>query len=544
MLQFSRAKTIVILGAVVIGLLFAAPNVMPASMRASLPGIFPSKTVNLGLDLQGGAHVLLEVQTEVVVKERLEDVKVEVRQALFNRDAGIRIQHGSKVRNTPEGQELSVVITNLDEVARALELIKPISRPIASGGGFGALQNDLEITSRGTQEIVLRLSEPGYRALEEDAVSQVIETVRNRIDELGTREPSIQRQGDNRIIVQVPGAENTQQVKDIVSQTAKLTLRAVYSDNMASIQEAQQGRTFRDADLLPTDNPNEPFLLIESRATIKGEMLVNAQPAFDQQTGRPVVSFRLNSAGARIFAKYTSENVGKRFAIILDERVISAPVINGPIPSGNAQISGNFTVETAENLSIVLRAGALRAPVKVVEERSVGPEMGADSIEAGEFAAVFGLVAVILFIVLAYGRFGLYANVALIANLILILGVLSMLQATLTLPGIAGIVLTIGMAVDANVLIFERMREEIAAGKTPLNAVETGYTKAWSAIWDANVTTFIAAAILFMVGTGPVKGFAVTLAIGIFTSVFTAFVLTRFIVAAWLRRAKPSHLPI
>jgi protein-export membrane protein SecD len=541
MLQFARWKVITILSTVFFGVLFAAPNLMPQNVRDNLPGFMPTKTVNLGLDLQGGAHLLLEVKMEVVFAERLENVKIEARQTLNNRDENVRILHTARVK----GDELVILISKPEEVDQAYSLIRGMSGTVGVGAqGLGALNQELEITKRGTKEIVVQLTEAAQKDIESKSVQQVIEVIGRRIDELGTREPTVQRQGSRRVIVQVPGASDPQAIIRIIEQTAKLTLQAVYSDDPSTIQEAMEGRTYRDAVLMPNEDPQEPFILIESKVTISGDMLVDAQPAFDQQYNRPIVTFRLNSAGAKKFGRYSTENVGKRFAIILDGRVISAPRIQTAITGGNAQISGNFTTESANQLAILLRAGALPAPVTIEEQRSVGPEMGADSIAAGKTAAMIGLAAVIIFIILAYGRFGVYANIALFANLTLIFGVLSMLQATLTLPGIAGIVLTIGMAVDANVLIFERMREEIRAGKTPINAVEAGYQKAWSSIRDANVTTLFAAIILFFVGTGPVKGFSVTLAIGIFTSVFTAFVLTRFIIATWLRRTRPSQLPI
>ncbi len=541
MLHFDRWKIITILSVVLLGMLFAAPNLMSTGVRNAVSGYLPSKTINLGLDLRGGAHVLVEVLVEKVNQERLNNLKIDVRRALRNPDQGIRIQHSTKV----EGDRLRVSIASPSDMPQALSLIRGVSNPVSSGPlGVGALGQELDVEQQGDNLIAVTLTDVAKQDMERNAVSQVIEIIRRRIDELGTREPTIQRQGTSRIIIQVPGAEDPQQVIDLIGQTAKLTFQMVESDNPAVIQEAMEGKTFRDAVLLPTENPNEPVILISSDISISGEMLVGASSGFDSQNREPIVNFRLNGVGASKFGRISTNNVGKRFAIVLDDRVISAPVIRGAITGGSGQISGSFTTETANDLAILLRAGALPAPVQVLEQRSVGAEMGADSIAAGKYAALIGFGAVIVFIILAYGRFGIYANIALIANLTLIFGVLSLLQATLTLPGIAGIVLTIGMAVDANVLIFERMREEVRAGKTPINAVEAGYAKALGTILDANITTFIAAAILFFIGSGPVKGFAVTLAIGILTSVFTAFTFTRLIVATWLKRARPSELPI
>jgi preprotein translocase subunit SecD len=541
MLHFSRGKIGTIIGACLLGLIFALPNAIPSSVMGKMPGFIPKNTINLGLDLQGGAHLLLEVQVDVVYKERLENLKVDVRRALRNREENIRIQHGTRISDGV----LRVLITDPRDMDVAFTQLKSLSQAVAGGPlGIGAAKKEFDIDRVTDNEISFTLTETAKQSIEVSAVSQSIEIVRRRIDELGTREPIIQRQGARRIIVQVPGETNPQRLKELLKQTAKLNFQMVYSDDPGNVQEAVEGRVFRDAVLMSSENPQEPYILIASEILVSGENLVNAQPGFDQQTNEAVVNFRFNNRGALKFGRVTSEAVGKRFAIVLDGIVVSAPTIREAITGGSGQISGSFTVESANNLAILLRSGALPAPMAIMEERTVGPGMGADSVAAGKIAAIIGFGAVIIFIILAYGRFGLYANIALITNLILIAGALSMLQATLTLPGIAGIVLTIGMAVDANVLIFERMREEIRSGKTPINAVEAGYTRAKVAIIDANVTTFIAAGILFMIGSGPVKGFAVTLAIGIITSVFTAFTLTRLMVATWIRKARPSELPI
>lgn len=541
MLHFSNTKIGAIIATCLLGLYFALPNVLPESVRQSAPDFVPKNTINLGLDLQGGAHLLLEVQVGVVYKERLDNLRVDVRRALINREENIRIRHIAKVR----GEELVVQLNNISDVDLAVAELKKVSQAGGSGPlGLGVVQQEFNITQGDNGEIRMALTDAALKSIETSAVSQSIEVVRRRIDELGTREPIIQRQGTRRIIVQVPGETNPQRLKDLIDTEAKLTFQMVYSDDPGTIAEAVGGRTFRDAILMATENPNEPNILIRTEVLVSGEDLVNASPGFDSRTNEPVVNFRFNNRGGREFGRVTSDAVGQRFAIILDDVVVSAPNIREPITGGAGQISGNFTIESANNLAILLRSGALPAPMQIIEERTVGAGLGADSVEAGKMASIIGFGAVIVFIILAYGRFGIYANIALITNLILIAGALSALQATLTLPGIAGIVLTIGMAVDANVLIFERMREEIRTGKTPVNAVEAGYSRALSTIIDANVTTFIAASILFFIGSGPVKGFAVTLAIGIITSVFTAFTLTRLMVAMWVRRARPSELPI
>jgi SecD/SecF fusion protein len=373
------------------------------------------------------------------------------------------------------------------------------------------------------------------------AVSQTVEVLRGRIDELGTTEPVIQRQGTDRIIVQVPGLDDPQRLKDIIGTTARLTFQMV--DTSTPVEDAINTRPPAGTEVLySNDDPPVPYL-IETREIVTGENLEDAQAGFDQRTNEPIVSFRFDGTGAQRFGRATQENVGRPFAIVLDNQVISAPVIREPILGGSGQISGNFTVEGANDLAILLRAGALPLTPTFVEERTVGPSLGADSVAAGEIAGLIGSALVIAFMVLAYGFFGLIANIALAINVILVIAALSGLGATLTLPGIAGIVLTVGMAVDSNVLIFERIREERASGRSVIQAIDTGFQKALATIVDANLTTLIAAVILFYLGTGPIRGFAVTLAIGIVTTVFTAFVLTRWMIAFWVRRSKPKELP-
>ena len=372
------------------------------------------------------------------------------------------------------------------------------------------------------------------------AVSQSIEIIRRRIDGLGVTEPSIQRQGNNRILLEVPGLDDPQRLKDLLGQTAKLNFRMV--DTSISVGEAFRTRVPSRSEII-SDGEGFEYLVMK-KVLVSGERLVDAQASFDATTNSPVVNFRFDTVGGKYFAKATSGNVGKPFAIILDNEVISAPVIRSPILGGSGQIEGGFSVEEANNLAILLRAGALPAPLEILEEKTIGPGLGEDSIQSGKLATIVGLIGVLIFIILSYGRFGFYANFALILNIIMIIGILSLLQATLTLPGIAGIVLTIGMAVDSNVIIFERIRDEYFNGKSPFAAVESGYSKSLGTILDANITTLIASLVLFFLGTGPVKGFAVTLSIGIVTSVFTAFIITRLIISIWLLKSKPDELTI
>jgi preprotein translocase subunit SecD len=375
------------------------------------------------------------------------------------------------------------------------------------------------------------------------SVEQSIQIIERRVNELGTVEPSIARQGIDRVLVQVPGLQDPSRLKELLGKTAKLTFRLV--DQTVTAEQAQQGRVPPESEMLPgTKSEGRTPYVIEKRVMVSGEDLTDAQPGFDQRTSEPIVSFKFNTNGARRFAQATQANVGKPFAIVLDNEVISAPVIREPILGGSGQISGGFTVEQANDLSILLRAGALPAPLTIIEERTVGPGLGQDSIDKGKRAAYVGSLLVVAFMFATYGLFGLFANIAVAINVAMIFGILSLLNATLTLPGIAGIVLTVGIAVDSNVLIYERIREEVRAGRTPITAIDAGFTRALATILDSNITTFIAAAVLFYIGTGPVRGFAVTLGIGILTTVFTAFTLTRLIVSLWVRWQRPQYVPI
>ncbi len=526
----------VVVGAVLLGVLASLPNLFDRATLEQLPDWFPKRQIVLGLDLQGGSHLLLEVDVEALVRERLENLLFDIRRALRPARIGYR---GLAVRGD------AVTFTLVDPAQRelALEKLQEINPELVTGTFGTPLRREFDITIDAEGRATIRLSDHGYDMLVDSAVNQSLEVVRRRIDELGTREPTIQRQGENRILVQVPGERDPERIKRLLGKTARLTFHMV--DLEVSVEEARAGRLPPDAMLVPAANPERggpAFYVLKRKVELSGEHLVDARVSF--QDGQPVVAFRFDSVGAKRFADITRNNVGRLFAIVLDGKVISAPRIREPILGGSGIIEGGFTVETANELAILLRAGALPAPLKVVEERSVGPELGADSVRAGKLASMLALVLVALFMVAYYGLFGLFAVAALIANLFLILGALSLLQATLTLPGIAGIVLTIGMAVDSNVLIFERIREEMRRGRPPLSALDTGFREALRAVVDANLTTLIAALVLFQFGTGPVKGFAVTLSIGVLTTMFTAILLTRVVVFGWYARTRPATIPL
>lgn len=519
MLHIPRWKLFLILAVCAFGFAYAMPNMLSSdaqkSWEGAVPSWLPTKTVNLGLDLRGGAHLLYEVDLDVVFDEQTDLLQQDIRSSM--REARLRYRRLGTIE-----RGVRIVLPPETDAAAVRQIIRQSN-------------NALDITTaEDGLSIEAVMSEAEIGRLTDQTISQSIEIVRRRVDELGTTEPSIARQGDNRILLQVPGA-NAEDLKRIVGTTAKLTFHLV--DDVTG----SAGRSASTLVLPHAENGGR--ISVERRAMITGEMLENASPSFDQ-TGQAVVSFRLNSAGARRFCNVTRNNVNKPFAIVLDQEVISAPVIREPICGGSGQISGGFSVQTANDLALLLRAGALPAPLTVMEERTVGPSLGADSIEAGQVASIIALGLVLIFMVLAYGLFGLMANIALIVNVALIFALLSILQATLTLPGIAGIVLTIGMAVDANVLIFERIREEIHAGRSPISSVEAGYKHAMSTIVDSNLTTLIAAIILFSFGTGPIKGFAVTLGVGIITSFFSAIMVTRLQVVTWLSKKKPVLIPI
>ncbi len=527
MLQFPTWKKVLIALICAFGIIYAAPNFFPRGSFDDLPSWLPGKQLALGLDLRGGAHLLMQVETDVVVAERMEATEDLVRREL--RAAKLRAKN---LRVAGEQ-----VLFTLNDVTKADDIRDRIRR--ADG------QATVEIDDAGNGTI--SFAEQVILEIRENALEQSVEIVRRRVDQFGTTEPNIQRQGVDRIIVQVPGIDDTKRLVDLIGKTAKLTFHLV--DRERSVAEAlSTGRVPPGLRLYPSQEkqadgvtPTSHYL-VSKRVLVAGDNLTNAQATF--QDAQPVVAFSFDARGGASFGKATGENVGQLLAIVLDKEVISAPRINEPILGGNGIISGQFTLRTAEDLALLLRAGALPAPLTVIEERTVGPGLGQDNIDAGNLASIIGFCLVVVFMIACYGRFGAMADVALILNLALIIAILSGLGATLTLPGIAGIVLTVGMAVDANVLIFERIREEQSIGRSPINAVEAGYGRALTTIIDSNLTTLIAAALLFAFGSGPIRGFAVTLSVGIITSMFTAFMVTRMLVVIWLRAKRPSTLPI
>ncbi len=558
MLHFPRWKTFSILAAILVAVILALPNVLPKTTQDQLRP-YGLRPVTLGLDLQGGSNVLLEVDRKDL-RERLaqqlsSDIRGTLREAKIGYSGLNRFDNGVRVR-----------VTKPEDAERANTEFKKLLIPLDTGLFGSGVQTALFELALQDQQFTFSFSGPGLDAKIATAIAQSLKIVENRINALGTSEPVIQQQGKDRIAVQLPGVQNPDQIKDIIGRTAKLTFQLV-CESQASAQgqnppsECQALPLKEDVDALIAKKkasgdskltatgkeiealPNKMWVQTSSRATVDGADLVDARGAFDQQN-QPVVSFRFNTRGAERFAKLTRDNVNKPFAIILDDIIVSAPNINEPILGGTGQISGNFTVQETNDLAIVLRSGALPAKLTIVEERTVGPSLGSDSIRAGLLASIIGLAGVLVFMIVAYGLFGIFANLALLVNLLTLIALMSFFGFTLTLPGIAGIVLTMGMAVDSNVLIYERIREEWRNGRTALNAIETGFKAALGTIWDANLTTLIAALALFGVGSGPIRGFAVTLFIGIVTTMFTAFTLTQLIVSVWVKMRRPKEVPL
>ena len=537
MLHFQKWKVILVGAIVLAGFLFAAPNLMPSSSLQGLPSWVPHKQVNLGLDLQGGAHLLYRIDEKELVEDWLGTIRGDVRETLRSN----RVGYVDLAQNV-SARSVSVRIRKPEDVDKANTELKKLSLPVGNDVFGGFTGNDLEVSKDG-DKITLTATEIGLNDRFSSAIQASIETIRRRVDAFGTTEPSIQREGRNRILVQVPGVSDVQRLKALIGETGKLEFKLV--DPTVNAAEIALSKKVPPGDelLYSEDEPPIPYVLKE-RVIVGGKNLVDSQPGFDGQTGEPVVNFRFDASGAKRFGRTTQDNVGLPFAIVLDNKVISAPVIRQPILGGSGQISGSFSVQEANDLSVLLRSGALPAKLTVIEERTVGASLGADSIDSGKKAAMFGLLLVVGFMFAAYGLFGLFANLALLVNVALIFAVLSMMGATLTLPGIAGIVLVIGIAVDANVLINERIREEMRSGKSPIAAVDSGYSRALITIIDSNVTTLIAVLVLFWLGSGPVRGFAVTLTIGILASMFTAVTVTRMMVAYWLRVTRPKELPL
>ncbi|MFO8126103.1 protein translocase subunit SecD [Yoonia sp.] len=553
MLNIPFPKLLLIWITVVVGLTFAMPNAFYGRVEthndamavietgqtnpeleadaALWPDFLPTSLVNLGLDLRGGAHLLVEVQVEDVHASFLEGFWPTVRDAL----AAERDTVGFVTREDSPPTELRIRISQPEGATRAFEIARGLAQPVASFTGAAATNIDVRING---PILTITLSEAEMAAMNERTIMQTLEIIRRRIDEVGTREPTIQRQGSERILVQVPGVGSASEIIELLGTTAQLTFNPVQGTTGDPDASAGTGNM-----IVPAQEASGLFYILERRPVVTGEDLENAQLDFDQN-GRPAVAFRFNTSAARKFGEYTLDNIGNPFAIVLDNEVISAPTIQSHIPGGSGIITGNFTVDEATNLAVLLRAGALPAELTFLEERTIGPELGADSIAAGQVACIVAGLAILVYMVLSYGLFGLFANVALVINVGLIFGLLSIVGATLTLPGIAGIVLTIGMAVDANVIVFERIREELKTAKGPARAIELGYEKALSSIIDANITTFITAVILFTMGSGPVSGFAVTLGFGIITSVFTAIFVTRSLIVIWFSRTRPKTIEV
>ena len=547
MLYFARWKVVAILLTAAVVCAFAVPNFISPDRVKKWPE-WAQRYVVLGLDLQGGSHILLQVDTNDVINQRLDGLRLEVIKVL--RDAKI-IWANAPVKR---GNSIEVRLREGPTFEPALAKLRDLAQPVSNNIIGVTSQRTLEVTDQGGGLIRLTPTEAAANERIRQSIEQSIPIIEKRVNGLGLVEPTIQRQGIDRVLVQVPGLGDPQELIKILRTTAKLEFRLV--NISIPVQQALQGNVPSDSEILYEDRsgglkspgdqkPDEkgtPWLVYK-QIMVEGADLTNARSGFDQN-GRPDVDFTFNSAGARKFGQVTQENVGRPFAIVLDGKVISAPVIQTPILGGSGQITGNFTVESANNLAILLRAGALPAKLTPIEQRVVGPGLGQDSITKGKYASAVGATLVIVFMLVTYGLFGLFANLAVAVNVGMIFGVLSLLNATLTLPGIAGIVLTVGIAVDSNVLIYERIREEVRGGRSAISAIDAGFSRALATILDSNITTFIAAAVLFFIGTGPVRGFAVTLGIGILTTLFTAFTLTRLIVAYWVRMIRPQRVPI
>lgn len=517
--------TIIILA----GLIAALPNIFTPAQLASMPGWFPRQQVTLGLDLRGGAHLVLEVDAAALRADRLKGLQEEARQIARTE----RID--AQVRSAGE----TVVVTVADPAARArmLERLGELTVPVGVGG-FGAPVRDVDIRSEGDR-MVMSLSEAGIADRIDQAIGQSLEIVRQRVDQVGVAEPTIQRAGSDRILVQLPGLQDPTRLRELLGSTAQMSFHMVAN----GVRAVPGERLPPGVSLLPDAKTGEMFA-IEDRIALSGERLIDARAGFDQRTNEPIVSFRFDGAGARQFADITNRNVGRPFAIVLDGKVLSAPVIREPITGGTGQISGSFNVEDTVVLSALLRAGALPAPLTVIEERTVGPDLGADVIRMGIVTGLAGFAAVVVFMVALYGGWGLFANFALFLNVALTVGILSIIGGTLTLPGIAGIILGIGLAVDANILINERIREEAKKGVSAFAALDRGFGRAYSTIVDANVTSLIATALLFMFGSGPVRGFAITMMIGICVSMFTAVAVVRILMTEWVRRRRMKTISI
>jgi len=530
MLEFPRWKVWLIGIVVAIGVLLSVPSLIASTPLAShWPKWLPGYKINLGLDLAGGSHLLFEADSADMQKQRVQQMQDSVETELRH-DPPIQVGDMSTA-----GGKLSFLVRDPTQVDAAVERMRNLTKPVALTGN-----RDWDVQVVDSTRVVLTPTPTGTAQALKDAMGVARDVVRRRIDPGGTREITVQTEGNNRVLVEVPGIDNPEELKKLVGQTARLEFKLV--DLSANPEDVKAGRAPPGSEVLPMAD-GSGAIAVKRRVMVSGEQISKAQQSFDEN-GRPDIALTFDSTGARRFGRATQENVGKPFAIILDGKVLSFPTIEGPILGGSASITGNFTVQSANELAVSLQSGRLPVKLNVIEERSIGPDLGSDSIRKGAIASGVSIVAVIIFMLITYGRFGVYANIALVVNAFLILGLMAMFNATLTLPGIAGFILTIGAAVDANVLINERIREEIRRGRRMLDAVETGYREAMRAIFDANVTHVISASIMAYFGSGPVRGFAVVLLVGVVTSVFTAVYFTRMLVALWIRRARPRMLHI
>ncbi len=531
MLELSRWKIILVLASVVFGLWFSLPNLLPDQALAQLPSVMPHQRLNLGLDLQGGSSLLYEVDTAALKKSRLNDLSEEA--SLGLRDAQVTFANLAVT-----GDAVTLRITDLSQMDQALTALGKVGGVIQGGG------RDTTLTHDAAGNVRISLTPAAEQADIRTAVTQSIEIIRRRIDTLGTKEPDIRQQGATRIVIEAPGESDPAKLKNVIGQTGKLTFQMV-DDQVGDHGNVQDPNTIvpPDDELLPNKNPKGTYLVVKKRVSVDGSMLTHASQGYDQYNS-PNIQFRLNGDGAHRFGQVTTENVGHPFAIILDNVVESDPRIDTPILGGQGEITGSFTMEEAQNLANVLNSGALPAKLNVIQESTVGADLGADAVRAGVTGLAIGGALIFGFIILAYGLFGVFAAIALVVNMLLMFGALSMTQATLTLPGIAGLILTLAVAVDANVLIYERMRDEANAGRPAMSAADTGYRRAMTSIFDANVTTMISALIMFSFGAGPVKGFAWTLSIGVVTSVFSAILVTQLLIGWWFRVTRAKTLPI
>jgi preprotein translocase subunit SecD len=531
MMNLAKWKVILVLLATILGFLFTLPNLLPAKVRDGLPAFMPKNTLHLGLDLQGGSDLLYSVDVVALRNERLTNMAEDVRTTF--RDKQIAFTDLAVANG-----EIGLRVSDPTQMSAALNAL----RQSIGGPGVNGTR-EVNVSTGDNQRIRIAFVPEAFDADVSKAVDQNIEVIRRRIDQMGTKEPDISRRGKDRIDIQAAGESDPERLKSVIGQTAKLSFQMV--DETASPEDLAEGRVPPGDEILPSTDGVAPSYIVKKRQVVTGEMLTNAQSTFDSQTNQPVVSFRFNSIGARKFGDITRQNIGKRFAIVLDKKVISAPVIESAISGGSGQIHGHFTVESANDLAVLLRAGALPAPMKVEEQRTVGAELGADAVKAGAISGIIGLVATVVFMIVIYGwLFGGISIIGLIVNGLMIVGVMSLTQATLTLPGIAGLILTLAVAVDANVLIYERMRDELRAGRSLITSMQAGFALAMATILDANMTHILSAMIMFQFGSGPVKGFAWTLAIGVLTTVFSAVLVTQVLLAWWFRATRPKTLPI